>query len=122
MSARMMERSDLITFQSFESAAQVEALLLLLQRYERPIICSDWLMRQTGNDFKEILPLFSVNRVGWFNRGLANGRTQEWIQQEKGRSEQVPEVWQHDVFTADGEPYDDEEIQMIQEFRFENSF
>jgi hypothetical protein len=122
MSTRMLENSDVITFQSFESADQVEALLLLLKRYDRPIICSDWLMRQRGNRFEEILPLFSVNRVGWFNRGLVNGKTQEWIQQDQYRSETDPDLWQQDVFTAEGEPYDDEEIKLIQEFRFQDRF
>ena len=122
MTTRMLERSDIITFQSFESADQIEALLLLLKRYERPIICSDWLMRQKGNDFEKVLPLFSVNRIGWFNRGLVNGKTQEWIQQERYRSEADPEVWQHDVLTTEGEPYDEEEIQKIQEFRFQDRF
>lgn len=122
MTARMLERSDIITFQSFKSADQVEALLLLLKRYKRPIICSDWLMRQQGNTFEKVLPLFSVNRVGWFNRGLVNGKTQEWIQQDRYRSETSPEVWQQDVLTADGEPYDAEEIKEIQEFRFQDRF
>ncbi len=122
MSSRMLEKSDIITFQSFKSASEVEALLLLLKRYDRPIICSDWLMRQKDNNFQKILPLFSVNRVGWFNRGLVNGKTQEWIQQDDYRSETNPELWQQDVFTADGEAYDEEEIQMIQEFRFQDRF
>ena len=122
MTTRMLERSDIITFQSFESVDQIEALLLLLNRYERPIICSDWLMRQKGNNFEKVLPLFSINRVGWFNRGLVNGKTQEWIQQDRHRSEASPELWQHDVLTADGEPYDEEEIQRIQEFRFQGRF
>lgn len=122
MTTRMLERSDIITFQSFESEGQIEALLLLLNRYERPIICSDWLMRQKDNTFEKVLPLFSVNRVGWFNRGLVNGKTQEWIQQDRYRSETSPDVWQHDVLTAKGAPYDEKEIEKIQEFRFQDRF
>ena len=118
MTTRMLERSDIITFQSFESAGQVEALLLLLARYDRPIICSDWLMRQRGNTFENLLPLFSVNHVGWFNQGLVNGKTQGWIQQEKFRSDTQPDLWQHDVFKPDGAAYDEEEIKLVQEFRF----
>ena len=122
MTARMLERSDIITVQSFEGAEQVEELLHLLKGYERPIICSDWLLRQQGSTFKDVLPLFSLNRVGWFNRGLVNGRTQQWIQQDRYRSESDPELWQHDVFSAEGEPFDEEEIKMIQEFRFQDRF
>ncbi len=122
MSARMLERSDIITFHSFESAEKVEAHLMRLKQYKRPLICSDWLMRQRENTFKKILPLFSVNRIGWVSRGLVKGDTQEWIQQESYRSETDPDLWQHDILHEDGEAYDDEEIRLIQEFRFQDRF
>lgn len=121
MSTRMLERSDIITFQSFENASQVEDLLMLLRRFDRPVICSDWLMRQQDSTFEKLLPLFSVNRVGWFNRGLVRGKTQQWIQQKQYRSAADAEVWQQDVLNEDGEAYSDKEVELIQSFRFENN-
>ena len=122
MTVHKLERSDIVTFQSFETAGQIEALLTLLKRYDRPIICSDWLMRQRDNDFEKILPLFSVHRVGWFNRGLVNGKTQEWIQQDQYRSADRPELWQHDVLKPNGDAYDPKEIERIQGFYFQDRF
>ncbi len=119
--ARIHERSDFITFQSFESATTVERLLLLMEHYERPIICTAWLMRQGDNTFEEMLPLFASRRVGWYNRGLVNGKTQTWIQQAEFRSETDPDVWQHDVFHADGEVYRQDEVVLIKAFRFEEA-
>ena len=118
MSAHKLELSDFITFQSFDAPEQTEALLSYLARFERPIICTDWLMRQRGNDFDNILPLFARYKVGWFNRGLVNGRTQKWIQQVEFRSAEHPDLWQHDVLKEDGSPYRQEEIDAIQAFRF----
>lgn len=118
MAARKLERSDLVTFQSFDSVAGVEARLLLLQRYKRPIICSDWLMRQAGNDFEKVLPVFATYRVGWFNRGLVAGKTQMQLQQAQYRSEQDPDLWQQDVLREDGKPYDEKELELIQGFRY----
>jgi hypothetical protein len=118
MSARKLEHSDLITFQSIDSPENVEALILMLQRYDRPIICSGWLMRQAGNDFPSILPIFASNRIGWFNHGLVNGKTQAWIQQEAFRSKKDSELWQQDVFKENGEAYEPKEIELIQGFRF----
>lgn len=118
MAARKLERSDLITFQSFDNVESIEARLQLLQRYHRPIICSDWLMRQAGNDFKKVLPLFSVYRVGWFNQGLVSGKTHRRIQEARYRTEKDPTVWQQDVLHKDGTPYDPEEVELIQGFRF----
>ena len=118
MSARKFERSDLITFQSFDSAESIEARLQLLRHYQRPIICSDWLMRQVGNDFEKILPLFSVYRVGWFNQGLVSGKTHRPIQEARYRAEKDPDIWQQDVLNEDGTPYDRKEVELIQGFRF----
>jgi hypothetical protein len=118
MAARKLERSDLITFQSFDSAESIEARIQLLQRYNRPIICSDWLMRQVGNDFKQVLPVFAIYRVGWFNQGLVSGKTHRPIQEARYRAEKDPDVWQQDVLNNDGTPYDPEEVELIQGFRF----
>lgn len=118
MAARKLERSDLVTFHSFDSAEGVEARIQMLRRYRRPIICSDWLMRQTGNDFEKVLPVFATYQVGWFNRGLVAGKTQMQIQAQRYRSEEQPDLWQQNVLKDDGTPYREREIQLIQGFRF----
>ncbi len=118
MAARKLERSDLITFHSFESPEMVEAKIQLLQRHDRPIIVSDWLMRQQRNDFENLLPIYSQYGVGWFSRGLVQGRTQMWIQQEGFQSEEHPDVWQHDVLTVDGEPFSEREVELIRSFSY----
>lgn len=118
MAARKLERSDLITFQSFDNVESIEARLMLLQRYQRPIICSDWLMRQVGNDFEQILPLFSIYQVGWFNQGLVSGKTQMQLQQRQFRSETDPDLWQQDVLHEDGSPYNRKEVELIQGFQY----
>lgn len=118
MAARKLERSDLITFQSYDTPEAVEARLMLLQQYKRPIICSGWLMRQTGNQFDKILPLFAMGHVGWFNQGLVAGRTQLEVQQANFRSERDPDLWQQNVLQNDGTPYDRREVELIQGFQF----
>jgi len=118
MAARKLERSDLVTFQSFEHKEALEARLTLLQRYDRPIVASNWLMRQTGNTFAEILPVYAAYGVGWFNQGLVQGRTQSWIQDAAVRNPEAPDIWQHDVLKVDGSPYDEDEVELIRGFRF----
>ena len=118
MAARKLERSDLVTFHSFDSAEGIEARIQMLRRYQRPIICSDWLMRQAGNDFEKVLPVFAANQVGWFNRGLVAGKTQLQIQEKRYRSEEQPDLWEQNVLKEDGTPYSEREVQLIQGFRF----
>ena len=119
MSARLMEQSDLITFQSFESPLIVQARLRACENYKRPIICSGWLKRQSGSTFADILPVLSEKGVGWYSRGLVKGRAQLYIpddQKAGGGSE--PKVWQQDVLWEDGKPYDRKEIELIKAFNF----
>lgn len=118
MSARKLERSDLVTFQSFESAPLVEAQIQLLKRYNRPIVLVDFLMRQRDSRLETILPVCATYGVGWFSRGLAQGRTQTWIQDAPFANPEAPDVWQADVLKEDGEPYDREEINLIRAFRY----
>ena len=118
MSARKLERSDLITFHTFENAEVVAAQLRLMLRFNRPVVVSDWLMRQRESNFEEILPIFANYGAGWFNRGLVQGRTQMWIQDDAHRDPEQPDVWQHDVFTQDREAYDEREIELIRAFRY----
>ncbi len=118
MATRKLERSDLVTFHSFEGAAGIEARIQLLKRFHRPIICSDWLLRQAGADFEKVLPVFAANRVGWFNRGLVAGKTQLQIQQPQFRSAETPDLWQQNVLREDGKPYDEREIELIRGFRY----
>ncbi len=121
MSVRKLERSDLITFHSFENAEILKAQILTLRRFNRPIVLSDWLMRQRQSRFETILPVCSAFGVGWFNRGLVKGRTQTWIQDQPFRSPDEPEVWQHDVLKPDGSPYDEQEVERIRAFRYTES-
>ncbi len=118
MTARQLERSDLVTFQSFDDVENVSARIVLLQRYNRPLFCTDWLLRQQDNTFEKLLPLFSTARVGWFNRGLVKGKTQMWIQQPQFHSDTSPDVWQHDVLQPDGKAYRDAELELIRGFRY----
>ena len=118
MAARKLERSDLVTFHSFDSAEGVAARIQLLKRYQRPIICSDWLMRQVGNDFEKVLPVFAAQGVGWFNHGLVAGKTQLEIQQKAYRSDKDPGLWQQNVLKEDGSPYAAREVELIQGFRY----
>jgi hypothetical protein len=108
----------LITFRSYDNVESIEARLMLLKRYERPIICSDWLLRQTGNDFEKVLPLFAAYRVGWFNQGLVAGKTQLEVQQAQFRSATDLDLWQQAVLHPDGTPYRARELELIQGFRY----
>jgi len=118
MSQRLMELSDIVSFHGYGNAQSVEATIRICQKLDRPIICSEWLRRQVGNTFEAILPLFAKHKVGWQHWGLVAGRTQTYLHWGSKEGSAMPKIWQHDVFTADGTPYDPNEIEMVRAFRF----
>jgi len=118
MSRRLMELSDVVSFHAYDPPAGVEAKIKLCAELGRPLLCTEWLRRQTGNTFAAILPLFAKHRVGGYHWGLVAGRTQTYMPWGSKRGAPMPRVWQHDVFHPDGKPYAPAELGLLRAFRF----
>jgi len=114
VSTRIMELSDIISLQALDDAEGVRAKLMACRRHRRPVICTEWLKRQSGSTFAEILPVFSTMGVGWYNRGLVNSKVRRAA---SGNDES--KMWEHYVLHEDGKPYDAREMGLIGGFRFE---
>lgn len=111
----MFNNSDIITFHCYEDKKGMAARIKLLQRYQRPVLCTEFMSRHSGSTFQEILPILKETRVGGYSWGLVAGKTQthfpwdSWQQQY----DQEPDVWFHDVFREDGQPFDPSETAYI---------
>ena len=73
--AFMLDSSDVITFHSYDDSASVERQISALERYGRPIICTEYMARPRGSTFQKILPIFARRRVGAINWGFVSGRS-----------------------------------------------
>lgn len=111
----MLENSDVITFHSYDDSARVEKLITALERYARPIICSEYMARPRGSTFQKILPIFARRHVGAINWGFVSGKTQTIYPWDSWNDEYTaePKVWFHDIFRADGTAFDPAEVQLI---------
>ncbi len=116
MHQRFAELSDLISFHSYDPPEGVKAKIAYLQRFGRPIVCTEFLRRSVGNTFAAILPLFAEHRIGWFFWGLVAGRTQTYLDWSSKPGDPPPTVWQHDLLRPDGTPYDSAEIALLREW------
>ena len=107
--------SDIITFHNYGKLDDVEECVKNLQRYRRPIICTEYMARPRGSTFDPILGWFKANDVGAFNWGFVSGKTQTiypWDSWDKAYIDEPP-VWFHDIFQTDGTPYSPEEVEYI---------
>ena len=107
--------SDIITFHCYSKPAEVKTMIDMLSRFGRPMVCQEYLARTYGNTFQEVMPLFKEKKVGAINWGLVNNKCHFHLPWGHKDGDPEPEIWFHDIFHADGTPYDAAEVEFIQE-------
>lgn len=108
----MLERSDVISFHSYQPEPLLNRTIDRLERHGRPLICTEWLGRPTSP--ASLLETFARRDVGAYNWGLVDGRTQTrlpWTSWFRATPSDRP--WFHDLFEADGTPYDEAEAELF---------
>jgi len=109
-----VNNSDIITYHNYETDSLHQKTIDTLKRYQRPLICTEYMARTRGSLFSNILPLLKKENIGAINWGLVAGKTNTiyaWDTPIPDGSE--PPVWFHDIFRPDGSPYKAEEIELI---------
>jgi hypothetical protein len=112
-----LQNSDVIAFHSYDPPEVTKRRIDSLRRYNRPIVCTEYMARPLGSTFASILPLLKKERVGAYNWGFVNGKSQTiypWDSWEKSYGGE-PAIWFHDIFRKDGAPYDAKEIELIRQ-------
>jgi len=111
-----VENSDVISFHNYDSGAEFEKRILWLQRYHRPILCTEYMARGNGSTFEGSLPIARKHKVAAINWGFVAGKTQTylpWDSWQKPYVDREPAVWFHEIFKQDGTPYKQEEVALI---------
>ena len=118
MTKIQLSESDVITFHNYGWPEVFEGKVKELQRYHRPIICTEYMARGVGSTFDTILPIGKKYDVGMINWGFVAGKTQTYLPWDSWERPYIlapPAIWFHDVFHLDGKPYRQEEIYLIHE-------
>jgi hypothetical protein len=111
----MLNNSDIITFHNYSSPENLENKILELQKkYNRPIICTEYMARKHQSTFAGCLPIFKKHNVGAINWGLVKGKTNTiYAWDEPIPSGEEPSLWFHDIFRPDGSVYKQAEVDFI---------
>jgi len=118
MTRLQIEQSDVISFHNYGWPEEFEKRVHELQRFHRPILCTEYMARGAGSTFDTILPLAKQNHVAAINWGLVKGRTQTYLPWDSWQHpyvNELPAVWFHDVFHEDGQPYRVREVELIRD-------
>jgi len=113
-----LEESDVISFHNYSWPEDFEQKVGWLERYHRPIFCTEYMARPMGSTFDSILPIAKKRHVAAINWGLVAGKTQTYLPWDSWQRPYVlekPAVWFHEVFYPDGKPYREREAQIIRE-------
>jgi hypothetical protein len=124
MNRIQLEESDIITFHNYGWPEDFEKEIKALQRYQRPILCTEFMARGAGSLFDLTLPIAQQNKVGAINWGFVKGKTQTnlpWDSWQRPYVTAEPPVWFHDVFHPDGSPYRPHETELIRHLTAENA-
>ena len=119
-----IELSDIITFHYYGPYSNMVLLIeTLREAYDRPLINNEWLNRLNDNNYKEIFPLFYLERIGSYSWGLMQGYSQTFEpwggyfrRQDFLDGKLDLTKWQHDLYRFNGYPYDPNEIKLIKRF------
>lgn len=109
-----IERSDVISFHSYEPREGLEAAIDGLARHGRPLVCTEWMGRPRSP--VELATVLRDRGVGAYTWGLVDGRTQtrySWLSWYRRDRPDAP--WFHELLHADGRPYDEAEAMLLRE-------
>jgi Cellulase (glycosyl hydrolase family 5) len=111
-----LEQSDVISFHNYSRPDDFLKHVEELQKYKRPILCTEYMARPQGSTFEGILPIAKKYKVAAINWGLVAGKTQTyfpWDSWQHPYTDHQPEQWFHEIFRTDGQPYRQAEVDFI---------
>ncbi|PXV52394.1 Cellulase (glycosyl hydrolase family 5) [Dyella jiangningensis] len=111
-----LEQSDVISFHDYGWPEAFAERVKQLQKYGRPMICTEYMARGNGSTIDGVLPIAKKADVGMVNWGFVVGKSQTnmpWDSWQRPYTMQPPTLWFHDLFHADGKPYRQREIDIL---------
>jgi hypothetical protein len=113
-----LEQSDVLSFHNYGKPGDFQKHVRELQKYHRPILCTEYMARPQGSTFQGILPIAKKYRVAAINWGLVAGKTQTylpWDSWQKPYTDRQPKQWFHEIFRTDGTPFRQEEVAFVRQ-------
>ncbi len=111
----MVEESDVISYHCYDPKDDMKKRIDWLRRYDRPVLCTEYMARGNNSYFDPILGLLKDEKVAAYNWGFVDGKSQTiypwdtWQKKYTGR----PDLWFHDIFFGDGKVYRQSEVDYI---------
>jgi hypothetical protein len=113
-----LELSDIISFHNYDGPEEFEKRVRWLERYRRPLLCTEYMARGNKSTFQGTMPVAKRYKVAAYNWGFVAGKTQTnlpWDSWKQPYVDREPAIWFHEIFKQDGTPYRTEEVEFIRQ-------
>ncbi|MGU3841938.1 1,4-beta-xylanase, partial [Vibrio diabolicus] len=104
-----------ITFHAYLPLDLFHKAVEIVESYNRPMMCTEWLARHAQSYMHEQLPVFKQKNIGCYQWGLVKGKTHShlpWPEIKRSDANYASQ-WFHDLLDEQGQPYDASEVQLI---------
>jgi hypothetical protein len=111
-----LRESDIVSFHNYVWPEYFRRQVSWLKKYNRPVICTEYMARSVGSTFDGDLPIGKEEKVGMINWGFVAGKTQTYLPWDSWQHPYIliqPAVWHHEVLHPDGTPYRKAEVDLI---------
>ena len=112
-----LSNSDVISFHTYGNIEEMRLRIDQLEKFNRPILCTEYLARGQGSTFQAMLPLLKEKQISAINWGFVAGKTNTvfpWYSWQE-EFDSLPKIWHHDIYLPDKTPYDQKEIDFLKE-------
>lgn len=113
--------SDIISFHNYGNKDVLQQQITDLKKYNRPLICTEWMNRPNRSVISDNLPVFYNEKVGCMLWGLVNAKTQTDLPWGHRPGDPPPTIWQHDLYKSDFSAYQLPEIDSIKMYTLKNA-
>jgi hypothetical protein len=102
-----VEASDVVSYHCYEPLSVHREQVEMLRRYDRPLLCTEYMARGMGSTFESILPYLLQQGIGAYNWGFVKGKSQTHMPWDSWKEAYIaePPLWFHDILHEDGRPY-----------------
>ena len=110
-----ISNSDVISFHAYGDLEETRRKIEDLEKFNRPLLCTEYLARGEQNTFQIMLPLFKEKEIAAVNWGFVAGKTNTAFPWSSWQVEfdSLPKIWHHDIYLPDKTPYDEKEIAFL---------
>ena len=113
----MVENSDVISFHAYDEPEIVKEKIVELKKYNRPLLCTEYMARTNGSTFEKIIPILKENQIHAINWGFVSGKTNTIFPWSSWNTpfDSIPKIWFHDVYRTDKTPFSEQEIEFLKQ-------